>query len=300
MAADDVQFLRAAPETAEGISLLGDTLRRPPISADDGQRLVEDVQTARGEYAAHPTNVAYRLAVARRTAALGRVREALTLYTEAAHRHFDDPRPFRYRGELLIYLRQFRLASTDLDRAAKALSWTEGDALLEIPEHSAAPGGSLPFGIAFHQGMAWFLQGDFPRASSALRMSLGQASGPEEFSRAALWLWIAMQRAGDRGEALTLASYSARVLPEPAHTPEHRLLLALSRGSPIDSVAPASPLTGFALGIRRLLAGQYADARAAFEWVRSNGSWNTLPHVAAEAELLRLRQRTPVVIRVGN
>src|SRR5262245_16955276 len=85
-AADDVQFLRAAPETAEGISLLGDTLRRPPLAAEDGQRLVEDLQVARGEYAAHPSALAYRLAVARRTASLGRIREALGLYTQAAHR----------------------------------------------------------------------------------------------------------------------------------------------------------------------------------------------------------------------
>ena len=41
-AADDVQFIRAAPETAEAISLLGDTLRRPPLSVEDGQRLVND------------------------------------------------------------------------------------------------------------------------------------------------------------------------------------------------------------------------------------------------------------------
>ena len=62
-AADDVQFLRAAPETAEAVSLLGDTLRRPPLDAETGQRLVEDLQVARGEYAAHPMDVAYRLAV---------------------------------------------------------------------------------------------------------------------------------------------------------------------------------------------------------------------------------------------
>jgi tetratricopeptide (TPR) repeat protein len=292
--------MRAAPATAEGISLLGDTLRRPPISVEDGQRLVEDLQVARGEYAAHPADLAYRLAVVRRTAALGRVREALELYTQAAHRHFDDPRPFRYRGETLIYLRQFRLAAADLERATKALSWSDGEALLEIPEHSAAPGGSLPFGISFYLGMAWFLQGDYQRASSALRLSLGQASGPEEFSRAVFWLWIAMQRSGDPAEAVTLATYAARVLTPPASTTEHQLLLALSRGSPLDSTSSTSPLEGYATGIRRLFAGRHEEARTAFEWVRSNGEWNTLAHVAAEAELVRLRSRKSIVVRVGN
>jgi hypothetical protein len=44
-----------------------------------------------------------------------------------------------------------------------------------------------------------------------------------------------------------------------------------------------------AAGVAHLVRGELAAARLAFELVRSIGDWASLPYLAAEAELRRLR-----------
>lgn len=308
-AADDVQFMAVAPQSAQAVSLLGDTLWSVPIPVERGQRLVADLHVARGEYAARPDDVAYRVAVARRTAALGRLREALDLYTAAANRHFDDPRPLRYRGELLLYMRQFRLGASDLRRAVQALSWTESEALLEIPAHSSAPGGALPFGAWFHLGLANYLIGDLDEARAAYQHSLGQASDPSEFARGAVWLWFTLMRLDRPAEAAELLGFADRVLTLPAQTPEHRLLQALGSHRPEEAIrglvaqAPrteADALLGYGLAVLRLVAGRQSEAASTLAWVRQYPDWASPEHVAAEADLHRLGQVTAAARRPGT
>jgi hypothetical protein len=112
----------------------------------------------------------------------------------------------------------------------------------------------------------------------------------------------------DRAAKALSCSDGSMMLGETARGTEQRLLMALSRGTGLDSLIPgaappassAAALGGYAVAVRHLLAGRQREARAALEWVRSSGQWNTLPHVAAEADLLRLKSGSSLIVRVGN
>jgi hypothetical protein len=74
--ASPIVRLRPVPSGAQGISLLGDTLWNVRIPPGEGPSLVQLLHAAQRNLLARPTDVPARMLVARRTAALGRIREA--------------------------------------------------------------------------------------------------------------------------------------------------------------------------------------------------------------------------------
>ncbi len=56
-----------------------------------------------------------------------------------------------------------------------------------------------------------------------------------------------------------------------------------------DAAAPLDPAVGYGVGNWHLYHGRTAEARRVFARVVAAGQWGAFGHVAAEAELARLR-----------
>lgn len=289
------------PPTAEAISFLGDTLWSVPIRPETAQRRLARLQRARQYVADKPTDVSARLSLARQTAGMGRLREAIRLLDEALDRHIDDARLYRLRAELLIQTRRPGAAIEDLRRAV----WlTEGDSLttefLEV-DGVGLVGVGLRHSVHLLLGQAYFLRADHPRAIAALTTALATAQNADEAAAAAVWLVLAhgQDRAGRPAVMSLLGAWQpdAQVV---LRVPEHRLLLAWKGVLPLDSLRASvqefndpdeEALYTLAAGLSRLASGHPEEAAMLFEVVRAVGNWTTIPYLAAEAELSRLRRR---------
>lgn len=287
------------PTSAEALSLLGDTLWSLPVPAATGPALVTQLTQARQRLANSPFDVNAAMVVARRTANLGRLREAVGLYTKARDLGPTDARIPRYRGEILLQLREFDLALRDL-QAAAASQFGKDDQLEFIEIEGGMLGSTLRFNTLYLMGLTYYLRGDFPKARLTLVEAAKAATTGDDVAAAGLWLFFATRRLGAVGEArLILQSLADSVDVSVRHT-ERQLITAFRDGVPYDSLhldirsrftTEREALLAYGLGYALILLRRPEEAELVFEQVRTYYDWSSLPVVAAEAELARLRKR---------
>ncbi|MCH7684825.1 MAG: hypothetical protein IIB35_14090, partial [Gemmatimonadetes bacterium] len=92
---DGYPNLRELPAGAQAISLLGDTLWAPPQPAEVRTAHEQRLAAAQQAYDNDPGSADALIWFGRRTAYLGRYREAIAIYTRGIEEHPDDARLYR-------------------------------------------------------------------------------------------------------------------------------------------------------------------------------------------------------------
>ena len=290
------QPLGPAPET---YSLLGDTLYAPPLPDSIRARYERRLAEARNDFDHAPNEVSNVIWLGRRTAYLGRFREAIAIYSKGLEGHPDEARLLRHRGHRYITLRIFDLAVSDLERAAllmgKRDDETEPDGL---PNARNIPTSTLKFNIWYHLGLARYLQGDFAGARRAYRECLEVSTNPDMRCATSHWLYMTLRRLGRAGEARSLLRPIRRGMDVIENRSYHRLLLMYKGELPVDSLlAPGGgdqaalddAAVGYGVGNWHLVNGRAAAAESLFRRVVAGRQWPAFGHIAAEAELRRIR-----------
>lgn len=292
--------LRPAPQGAEAVSLLGDTLWSVtlpgPLAAQRVALLADARRRDRSD-----ADLAARLLLARRTAAMGRYREAVGIYTAAVERFPPDARVLRRRGEALLALREVREAMHDLRDAAAAARNSTVREFLDGPEGAYTQAG-LVHGAHLLLGIGHFVEGDYRGATASLLTSLRASISPDEVAEATLWLVFALNRAGRTREAADLVRAVPESLAVKQRRAEHRLLMSYRGSLPLAALQQEMSGSGdpeletlylFGYAMSLATSGRTSDATDALEQVRNIGAWHTLPALAAEAELSRIRHPCP-------
>ena len=295
---DDVADTGAAADSTpvEATSLLGEPLHRPILAAENRERLETNLATARAAYERTPTDADSIIWLGRRLAYLGRYREAIATFGEGIRAHPDDARLYRHRGHRWITVRQLDSAVADLSRAAE-LTRGQPDAVEPdgAPNRFGIPTSTLQSNIWYHLGLAHYLRGDFERALEAYRECMRVSTNDDMHVATADWLYMTLRRLGRDAEAAqVLAPIHAdmRILENDAY---HRRLLMyrgeLSADSLLADEADALQMAtqGYGVGNWYLYEGDTTRAREVFERVLSYGNWAAFGHIAAEAELARMR-----------
>jgi tetratricopeptide (TPR) repeat protein len=290
----------ALPISAQALSLLGDTLWSLPIPPADGPELVEQLTKARGRVASSPLDVNAALVVARRTADLGRLRESIDLYNKADQLNPVDPRIPRYRGEILMQLREFELAQRDFQSSATRMVGKPTQVEFLEVEEVGLLGSTLQFNVYRLLGYTYYLMGDFTKARLALIEAAKAAPNGDDVIAAGLWLFFSSRRLGAVEESrmiLTRLTDSAAV---GARDAELSLLRAFRHGVTSDSLhldlrkpfeVERDALTAYGLGFALMQLGRTDEAELVFEHIRTYRDWTAMPVIAAEAELARLRKK---------
>ena len=91
------------PEGNQAISLLGEALYSSQPSEGD----LEKYDSAKLEYESNSGSADALIWYGRRTAYLGKYREAIKIYTEGINKFPEDARMYRHRGHRYISLREF-------------------------------------------------------------------------------------------------------------------------------------------------------------------------------------------------
>ncbi len=279
---------------AEATSLLGRPLYAASPDAEAKKKLDEDLAKATAEFLKNPDSAANIVWLGRRTAYLGRFREAIDIYTRGIAKFPRDAALLRHRGHRYISVREFDKAVKDLARAAALLQGRP-----DQPEPSSVAGGaagSLRFNVWYHLGLAHFLKGDFMEAYKAYRECLLASKGNDENLAAATdWAVLTLRRLGNIAEAKRLLepiTAGMKVAENRAYL--NRLLMYKGAYSPEELLRAGGGAVdlatyGFAVGQEYLLRGEKDKARLVFERVTAGTSWPAFGYIASEAELARMK-----------
>ena len=291
-----LRYTVVAPANAQAVSLLGDTLWSVPLDPGNGPEAVERLRQARTEVARNPTNLMAQLHLARSTAAIGRLREAVDLLTSASY--LQDPRVFRYRGEYRLRLRQLDLAIADFRLAAQLSMGAPG-----LPEEVERSDGTRAVSTVFFRttfllGVALYSRGDFAGALIALTEAAKRALTPDDLAQSTFWLFLAVRRTGGAEAAKQLLTGMKEDWAVTDGFHEYALLLGFKGLLPSDTVraramtaqaSAARTLYAYGIGYVLLMQDRRDEAELWFEHARLSPDWTTLPYLAAESELARMR-----------
>jgi tetratricopeptide (TPR) repeat protein len=298
-----VHYTVVVPTVAEAISLLGDTLWSLPLDPQSGPARAERIREVRERAAKKPYDLEIALDLARATAGMGRLKDAVTVLTEASGVHTTDPRIYQRRGELLLWLRELDLAIADLQRAGRLVIGRPA-----LPGTTETPWGArgvstLQYRTALLLGAAMYCQARYPAAREAFAEAVTWALTPDEHSEALLWLFFSVRRIGRGEEAPSVLGAVLDHWAIGTRRREIELLLAYKGQIPSDSIVVRAlaatsddrALYSYGLGYYlSLLPSRRDEAETWLEHARTAKSWTSLPYLAAEADLARLRGRMKV------
>ncbi len=287
----------AAPPTAPGdpdieaISLLGKELRRssPP-------KEVAAVQTAaiaelQAHLRRHLADADTLIWLGRRTAYLGRYREAIEIFTDGAARRPEDARFLRHRGHRYLSLRRIDDAIADFERGLALVAGrpdqVEADGL---PNLFNRPTSTLKTNLWYHLGLAYYLKADFEAFRRGLPGLRGARRQRRHSGRRGLLAAARLAPRRPRGRGQPLAGGAAA---RSAGDRKRRLLAplaALPRRARARQDRPAGgaggvpgATFGYGIGVWHLLGGRTDAARRSFEQVVAGDTWAAFGYLAAEA-----------------
>lgn len=295
----DLAIARAAAERAaltglEAISLLGDSLRRLPMSAEarGQQQLLLAEAERRWARDSNPDDLIW---VGRRLAYLGRYNEALATFGSGVERFPGDPRFLRHRGHRMLTLRQFAQAEADFAEAARMVAGRPDEVEPDgLPNARGIPTSTLQSNIHYHLGLARYVQGDFAGALEAYDDALAVSRNNDMRVATDYWRYLTLRRLGRSAEAAASVEWVTPQVDIIENAAYHRLILFYRGLLPLDELEPEGAdalddaTVAYGLGAWELLEGRPEAAMRRFERLLTGGNWPSFGYVAAEAELSRL------------
>lgn len=296
--AGDTTSTSPPPARVQAVSFLGDTLRTLPLSAETATRYEAQLAEAKAAYDRAPTNVDSLIWYARRLGYLGRIREAIDVYSKGIELYPDNPWLYRHRGHRYISVRELDRAIADLERATTLTQGKPDEVEPDgQPNAQNTPIGTLQSNIAYHLALAYYLKGDYDRAIPVYRKELADARNDDRRVSTGHWLYMSLRRLGRDGEAKQMLAPFTRQMNVIENQTYHRLMLLYKGELPVDSVLTVGPTgemsvqdaTGaYGVGNWHLYNGRRAEAEDVFRRILAGGQWGAFGYIAAETEMARL------------
>ncbi|HEV8613601.1 MAG TPA: hypothetical protein VGQ73_08810 [Gemmatimonadales bacterium] len=300
-----VNLVVVTSSVAQTVSLLGDTLYGLPLDPGGGPARVRRIVAAREALARDSSDLTAWLQLGRSTTGMGRLRDAVAIYSRIAEVYFTEPRVFRERGEVLLRLRRVDAAIADFQKAG-VLMIPKGRFLEALPRGDESDSSAIPrleltttqYQTFFLLGMALYCKGENLAAYKVLAEAAGIALTADDLARSLLWLFFALRRVGTGSEAWRVLELVQPDWAAETTVPEIKLLRAFKGQLPTDSIQAQAmgargeerALYSYGIAYHLLLKpGREADAELWLERARSGQDWSALVYLAAEADLARLR-----------
>lgn len=255
---------------------------------------------ARAAYDADPGE-STAIWLGRRLAYLGRIDEAIDVYTRALEAAPRSARLLRHRGHRYITIRKFDKAWDDLNLAARIIQEEVLPDELEPdgqPNDRNTPTSSLHTNVFYHLALASYLRGDFAQAAAIWGSVVSQAPMSDDMRVAYTYWWYnALVQLGNlvsARDALTTLQPALDVIENHAY---YNLLKhaqgRLSEAQLWEGVEPVSvdeATIVYGLAVQALAAGDTPRMKALLERAMATGQWPTFGATAAEVDLARLRR----------
>jgi len=280
----------------EATSLLGKPLFPPVIPDADRARMESDRSAAFEKAKGEPSAEAI-IWLGRRTAYLGRFREAIQVYSGGLMLYPDDPRFFRHRGHRYISIREFDRAIADLERASRLIAGKPDEVEPDgQPNARNVPTSTLHTNIWYHLALARYLKGDYVRSVEDWKRCRAAGKNADNLVSASHWLYTSLVRAGrqsETGEVLAPISATMDVIENMSY---HSLLL-LYKGARTEADVLAAAGEGasgtavrYGVSAWQLASGRKDDAAKLWERILAGADWPSFGHIAAEADMARMKK----------
>jgi len=294
------------PAASGGVlSLFGKPLTPPELSEDRRAEFETKLAEAQRVLDADPDDPDALIWLGRRTAYLGRYREAIEIFGRGFEKFPDDHRFLRHRGHRFITIRDFPRAVEDLEQAA-ALIENRPDAIEPdgLPNERNEPRSTSHSNIWYHLGLAYYLQGDFDNAARCYVECMKFSKNADMLTATTHWYYMTLRRLDRDAEAAALLEAideEMDVIENPAY---HQLLLMYKglrspselHRAQTEGETPLDVATlGYGIGNWYLYNHQPIQGEAILREVVTGEQWNAFGYIAAESELHRSGARLAVV-----
>ena len=277
---------------------MGEPLIPPALDADTRQVREQQLAEAQARFDAAPDDPEAVIWLGRRTAYLGRYRDAIAVFSRGIEKFPTEPRLFRHRGHRFLTTRRFDAAIADLETAGRLVANRPDEVEPDgLPNARNLPTSTLNSNIWYHLGLARYLEGDFERALAAYRECAKFSTNPDMLVSTTHWLYMTLRRLGRDAEAAAVLEPIREGMDVIENQDYHRLLLVDQGKLSADQVlteaadsgnAVAVATVGYGIGNWHLFNGRRREAVELFRRVIAGGSWASFGYIAAEAELFRM------------
>jgi tetratricopeptide (TPR) repeat protein len=298
------------PAGAEAISLLGRPLVPPALPQATREAHEQRLAEARRAWEHTPANPDSIIWLGRRSAYLGRYRDAIGVYTRGLEQLPLEPRLYRHRGHRYLTVRQLDRAVADLERAARLVKDKPDEVEPDgLPNARGIPTSTLQSNIRYHLGLAHYLKGEFEKSIEPYQDDVAaarRAGNADMLVATSHWLYMALRRLGREKEAAAVVAPIGRDLEVIENGSYHRLLLLYKGELPADSLldtaarqrvragadgqATVEDVTlGYGVANWHWYNGRRDEATWLWREIVGTSQWAAFGYLAAEAELARLR-----------
>lgn len=289
-------------EDPEAVSLTGQALFSHPLSPETRSDFEQKLNVAQSDYRKNPTNPELLIWVGRRTAYLGRYREAIEIFTTGIEKFPDDSRFYRHRGHRYLTTRQIQKAIADLQKAVELIrdipDFIEPDGL---PNSKNIPRSTNHFNIWYHLALAHYVSGDFEKAEKAYRQCMKFSTNDDMRVATLHWLYMTLQREGKKESAEKILEGVRETMEIFEDDDYHQLLLMYKGLRSPESLMPdgesslAAATTGYGIGNWYLYHEDPAKADSIFREILKTDQWPAFGYLAAEAEVARSNSANPPI-----
>ena len=267
---------------------------RPQLSTDTQREFESKLNEARRLFEEEPSadNVIW---LGRRTAYLGRYKEAIEIFTKGIAQSRADPRLYRHRGHRFITLRCFDGAIEDFEKAAKLVKGKPDEIEPDgLPNARNIPTSTLQSNIWYHLGLAYYLKHDFQRALNAYREAEKVSNNPDMLVATTHWLYMTLRRLGrdkEANQALLKVKDDLELIENADYYKMIRIYKGQLKASDVraeisrnaDNLSNAT--VGYGIGNWLFYNGQNTEAKKLFRQITAGSQWASFGYIAAESEL---------------
>jgi tetratricopeptide (TPR) repeat protein len=188
---ENVPAPSAPTDEEQAVSLLGESLYPSPPAAE----MVQKYKKAKAEYEMNPDDPDTLIWYGRRTAYLGKYKDAIKIYTQGIEKFPQDARIYRHRGHRYISTRKFDRAIEDFEHAARLVEGKEDEIEPDgIPNARNIPVSTLQGNIWYHLGLTYYLKNDMRNALRAYRKSIHVSQNSDMLAATTHWLYMTLRR----------------------------------------------------------------------------------------------------------
>jgi len=284
----------ASDDGIEATSLLGQPLARPLPSDEVRAQMEAELADARAAWERAPDNVDAIIWLGRRTAYLGRYREAIGIYTDGITQHPDDARLYRHRGHRYITVRELDQAIADLEHAAMLVEGQPDQVEPDgQPNARNIPTSTLHSNIWYHLALARYLKGDWTGATEGWRRAREAVDNPDNLVAASHWLYLSLMRSGRQVEAEAVILPITSDLDVIENGSYHQLLLLYRGDRTVDDLVgqagegASGSAMRYGVSAWHLVHGRQAEAALMWSQILEGPDWPSFGFIAAEADTAR-------------
>lgn len=230
----------------------------------------------------------------RRTAYLGKFREAIQIYTGGLRLYPSDPRLLRHRGHRYLTVREIDMARADLQTAAGLIKGQTDEVEPDgQPNTRGVPTSTLHSNIWYHLALAKYLKGDWAGAAEDWRRARDAGKNPDNLVAASAWLFAALRRANRAEDAKAVLVPIRADLDVIENTSYHSLLLMFKGERTAADLLAKAPDGAAGSAVRYGVSawhhgnGQTAEAKKLWDQILAGPDWPSFGYIAAEADVAR-------------